>query len=100
MATHLHTCDAQRPLDEELAAAFRKAQAAEASALVVVFPADARLTRELVPTLVALARQAPSVAALALVHESGNLSFIASSLALQLPGVRVRSAASAETAGL
>ena len=100
MATHLHTCDAQRPLDDELAVAFRDAQAAGASAVVVVFPTDAKPTRELVPTIVALVRQAPAIGALALVHDSANLSFIASSLALQLPGVRVRSAATAESTGL
>ena len=100
MTTHVHSCDALRPIDDELAAAFSAAQAAGASALVVVFPADAKLTRELVPRIAGLAHAAPTLTALALVHESPNLSFIASSLALQLPGVRVRSAASADTTGL
>ncbi|OGQ25416.1 MAG: hypothetical protein A2138_26540 [Deltaproteobacteria bacterium RBG_16_71_12] len=100
MPTHLHTCAADRPLDDELAAAFQDAQASGADALVVVFPGDARLSRELVPVIVGLARRATALTAIALVHESPTLSFVASSLALQLPGVRVRSAATVETAGL
>ena len=100
MATHLHTCDEERPLEGEVAAAFREAQAAGADAIVVVFPAGAKLTRELVPVIASLSRDAPALTAIALVHESPTLSFIASSLALQLPGVRVRSAAPVETAGL
>jgi hypothetical protein len=100
VTTHVHTCTAERALDDELAAAFRDAQAAAAHTLVVVFPASTRLTRELVPAMVALARAAPDVTALALVHDSPNLSFIASSLALQLPGVRVRSAMSVDDTGL
>ncbi len=100
MPTHLFTCATDRDLDDELAAAFRAAAAASADALVVVIPAEARPTRELVPVIVALARATPAVSALALVHGSPTLSFVASSLALQLPGVRVRSAATVETTGL
>lgn len=100
MTTHLHTCAEERPLDDEVTAAFRAAQAAGIDAIVVVFPAGARLTRELVPLIASLSRDTPALTAIALVHESPTLSFIASSLALQLPGVRVRSAATAETAGL
>ncbi|MBI1948865.1 MAG: hypothetical protein HYS27_24475 [Deltaproteobacteria bacterium] len=100
MPTHHYLCAADRPLDDELVAAFRGAQVAGADALVVVFPGEAKLSRELVPVIVALARGAPGLTALALVHESPTLSFVASSLALQLPGVRVRSAANVETAGL
>lgn len=100
MPTHLHACDAERALDDELAAAFRAATAAGADALVVVLPTEARPTRELVPVIMALARAAPTITALALVHASPTLSFVASSLALHLPGVRVRSAATVDTAGL
>lgn len=100
MTTHHHTCAAERPLDDELAVAFRDALTAGADAIVVVFPAGAKLGRELVPVIAALARGAPVLTAIALVHDNPTLSFVASSLALQLPGVRVRSAATAETAGL
>jgi TRAP-type C4-dicarboxylate transport system permease small subunit len=100
VSTHVHTCAADTPLEDELAAAFRDALAVGVDALVVVFPPDAKLTRELVPGIVTLARTAPALTALALVHTSPTLSFIASSLALQLPGIRVRSAASPETAGI
>ena len=98
--THLHTCATDASLDDELSAAFRGAAGAGADALVVVLPAEARPSRELVPVIAALARATPAVSALALVHGSPTLSFLASSLALQLPGVRVRSAATVETAGL
>lgn len=100
MATYVHTCGAERHLEEELAVAFAQAVAAGANALIVVFPAEARLSRELVPTIAVIARQAPSITALGLVHDSPTLSFIASSLALQLQGVRVRSATTADTTGL
>lgn len=100
MPTHVHTCASDRELEDELATAFRDAQAAGADALVIAFPTNAKLSRELVPVIVALARGSATLTAIALVHESPRLSFVASSLALQLPGVRVRSAGSVDTAGL
>lgn len=93
MSRVVYSCAPDAPLVDEIARAFASFRDGAASVGVLVFPAGARVSRDLVDPVVAGLRASP-LPQLVLVHQNALLGFIASSINLQAVGTRVRSAPS------
>jgi hypothetical protein len=89
--THFH-CQADAPIDAEIERAFEQARQAQLRSIILVLPPELAVNRELVAPIVAGVHTVATLEELALVHPNALLGFIASSIALQAPRTRIRSA--------